>query len=398
MPSIVFPLIALGLHALLAYYVWRRLVRDTGLPRPWRRAATITIVGFEALLPVTMWASRTGATGVAAALAWPAFLWLGLFGITIVALLAIDLARLLAGGALWVARRARPAATPADPVDPSRRELIARITGGVAVAAAAGQVAVGMRRALGEHRVVDVPVALRGLPEAFDGFTIAQLSDVHVGLTVDRGFVADVVAAVNAAGPDLIAITGDLVDGPAAELAPRIAPLAELRAPYGTYFVTGNHEYYSGVEPWLAELRRLGVQVLRNQRVQIARPDAGVGFELAGIDDHGAARFGGGHGPDLAAAVAGRDPSRPLVLLAHQPRQVADAVRHGVDLQLSGHTHGGQIWPWHYIVGLQQGGLLAGRYRRGDTQLYVSRGVGYWGPPVRVGAPPEIARIILRRA
>jgi predicted MPP superfamily phosphohydrolase len=241
--------------------------------------------------------------------------------------------------------------------------------------------------------VVQVPIALARLPAAAAGFTIVQITDVHIGPTVGADFVRDMVAQVNALAPDLIAITGDLVDGRAATYAAAAEPLADLRARHGIFYVTGNHEYYWGVDAWLPIFRDLGLQVMRNRRVGIDRD--GVGFDLAGIDDHEAGRWRG-HGPDLPAAVAGRDPGRALVLLAHQPRQVRVSQHHGVDLQLSGHTHGGQIWPWHGAVRLQQGGLLAGLYRFGATQLYVSRGTGYWGPPVRIGAPAEITRIELR--
>jgi len=240
--------------------------------------------------------------------------------------------------------------------------------------------------------VVDVPIALARLPAELAGFTIVQITDVHVGPTVGRRFVADVVARVNDLQPDLIAITGDLVDGPAALFRRGVEPLADLRSRHGTFYVTGNHEYYSGVDHWLPILRGVGLRVLRNERVEIEH--GGAGFDLAGIDDHDAARYRG-HGPDLERALAGRDPSRVVVLLAHQPRQVHVARRHNVDLQISGHTHGGQIWPWHHAARLQQGGLLAGLYRLDDTQLYVSRGTGYVGPPVRIGAPAEISRIVL---
>jgi predicted MPP superfamily phosphohydrolase len=161
------------------------------------------------------------------------------------------------------------------------------------------------------------------------------------------------------------------------------------------YFVTGNHEYYSGAAPWCEELARLGIKVLRNERVIIG--DAEASFDLAGIDDAHARDFGDGHGADLARAVHGRDPARELVLLAHQPRAVFEAVVHGVGLQLSGHTHGGQIWPWNWLVRLQQP-VVAGLARFGDTQVYVSRGTGYWGPPMRLGAPAEITRVTLRTA
>ncbi len=242
-------------------------------------------------------------------------------------------------------------------------------------------------------RIVDVTIALDRLPPSLSGFTIAQITDVHIGPTVGAGFVREVVDQVNALDADLIAITGDLVDGRAATYAAAAEPLAELRARHGIFYVTGNHEYYWGVDAWLPIFRDLGLQVMRNRRVAIER--AGASFDLAGIDDHEAQRWRG-HGPDLAAALDGRDPARAVVLLAHQPRQVKVSRRLGVDLQLSGHTHGGQIWPWHGAVRIQQGGLIAGHYRFGATQLYVSRGTGYWGPPVRLGAPAEITRIELR--
>jgi len=260
---------------------------------------------------------------------------------------------------------------------------------------AGASVARGMIEARGTHEVVDVEVRLAKLPRELDGFTIVQLSDLHVGLTIDRAFVQRVVDHTNRLAPDLVALTGDLVDGKVADLRDDFAPLGQLRAPHGVFAVTGNHEYYSGADPWIAELTRLGARYLRNERVSIARGAAS--FDLAGVDDHTASKHDG-HGEDLAAAMADRDPSKALVLLAHQPRQVRRAARHGVDLQLSGHTHGGQIWPWHYIVKLQQGGLLAGRYEHEGTQLYVTRGCGYWGPPVRLLAPLEITRIILRVA
>jgi len=218
---------------------------------------------------------------------------------------------------------------------------------------------------------------------------------VHVGPTIGRTFIEQIVAQANAANPDVIAITGDLVDGSVEELREHVAPLAQLKARYGVYFVTGNHEYYSGAQAWCEELERLGIRVLRNERVSIGGADAS--FDLAGIDDAHAHQFGNGHGADLARAVLGRDPSRELVLLAHQPRAVFEAVEHGVGLQLSGHTHGGQIWPWTYLVRLQQP-VVAGLARFSDTQVYVSRGTGYWGPPMRLAAPAEITRVTLRTA
>jgi predicted MPP superfamily phosphohydrolase len=277
----------------------------------------------------------------------------------------------------------------------SRRQFLARATGGAAALVGAGSVARGIIEARGEHEVVDVEVPLAKLPRALDGFTIVQLSDLHTGMTIDRAFVQRVVDHANSLAPDLVALTGDLVDGPVDSLRDDIAPLGALRAKHGVFAITGNHEYYAGADEWIAAISTLGIRYLRNERVTIGKGDEI--FDLAGVDDHSADRWPG-HGEDLARALAGRDESRALVLLAHQPRQVRRAAKFGVDLQLSGHTHGGQIWPWHYIVRLQQGGLLAGRYEHEGTQLYVTRGCGYWGPPVRLLAPLEITRVILRAA
>jgi hypothetical protein len=251
----------------------------------------------------------------------------------------------------------------------------------------------GVARAV-EPRLVQLEVELARLPAALDGFAIVQITDLHIGNTIGRRFVESVVAMAQAAAGDLIAITGDLVDGSVRRLGGLAAPLADLRARHGVYFVTGNHAYYAGADAWLAHLPALGIQPLRNERASIG--DAGASFDLAGVDDF-TGRWYRSHGPDLDAALRGRDPARELVLLAHQPRQVHAAARHGVGLQLSGHTHGGQIWPWHYLAAAQQGGLLAGHSFHGATQLYISRGTGYWGPPVRFGAPAEVTRIALRR-
>jgi uncharacterized protein len=375
-----------GIHV----YLWLRLVRPAQLSRRWRLAATLGLVALFLSIPITV-ASRLPLPALSATLGWISLPWMALGGLTFVTLIGIDALRLAAR--LVQVRRSR---APAGPVAAlSRRQFLARVTGGTALAISSASVARGMAEARGDHEVVNVEIALAKLPRALDGFTIVQLSDLHAGMTIDRGFVERVVDRANRLSPDLIALTGDLVDGRVEELRPSVAPLGRLQARHGVFAVTGNHEYFSGADAWIAELTRLGARYLRNQRVAIG--DGAASFDLAGVDDYSAAGWPG-HGEDLPAAVAGRDPARALVLLAHQPRQVRTAARHGVDLQLSGHTHGGQIWPWHYIVRMQQGGLLAGRYEHQGTQLYVSRGCGYWGPPVRLLAPLEITRVILRTA
>ena len=406
--AIVFTLVALTSQLAFHAYFYRRLVHDTGLSRRARRVALGVMIVLGVSVPLTMALHRARLAGVADAMAWVSFFWMALLALTVLALAVIDAGRLAVSLVHRLRRRSHRAAAVSKPearspepeaplaltADIDRRTVLARLTGGAALAVAGGAVAVGAKNALGAHRIVDVPVTLPRLGRDLDGFTIVQITDLHAGLTIGRGYVEDVVARALALRPDLIAVTGDIVDGTVAHLRDRVAPLADLRAPHGVFVVTGNHEYYSGADAWLAELTRLGLRPLRNARVRLTRGAAGL--DLAGVDDFDAARFGGDHGADYARALADRDPAVPVVLLAHQPRQVHAAAAHGVDLQLSGHTHGGQLWPWHYIVKAQQGGYVAGHYRVGATQLFVCRGCGYWGPPVRLGAPPEIARIILR--
>jgi len=249
---------------------------------------------------------------------------------------------------------------------------------------------IGARR---RPRVVDVEIPLPGLAPALHGFTIAQISDVHIGPTIKRDFMRGIVEIVNSLHVDLVAVTGDLVDGSVEQLAEHVEPLARLRARHGAYFVTGNHEYYSGAAAWIAELRRLGLHVLLNEHVVLSHGAAAL--LLAGVTDYSADQFDPAQRSDPQAALAGAPADlRPRVLLAHQPRTAAAAADAGFDLQLSGHTHGGQFWPWNLFVRLQQP-FTAGLNRLGALWVYTSRGSGYWGPPKRLGVPSEIARVRL---
>ncbi len=244
-------------------------------------------------------------------------------------------------------------------------------------------------------KVVHVTIPLDHLPAALDGFTIAQISDLHIGSTIRRNYVQAVVRRVNDLNPDVIALTGDIVDGYVAQLAGEAVPLAGLRARHGAYLVTGNHEYYHGADEWIIAFRRLGLHPLMNAHVVLNHDGADLVF--AGINDFSANKSIHHHVSDPQAALFESPEGAAKILLAHQPRSAAAVEAAGADLQLSGHTHGGQFWPWNYFVRLQQP-YTAGLHRLGGMWVYTSRGTGYWGPPKRFGAPSEITLITLSQA
>ena len=252
---------------------------------------------------------------------------------------------------------------------------------------------VGLINARRRAKVRSVNVPIADLPASLHGFTIAQISDIHIGPTIKREYVAAIVDAVNRLDADMIAVTGDLVDGSVKQLSVHTQPLSRLSARHGAFFVTGNHEYYSGVSGWVAELRRLGLCVLMNEHV-VLRHKGGV-IVVAGVTDYSAHHYDPAQQSDLAGAIAGAPTDAAVkLLLAHQPRSAFAAEPAGFDLQLSGHTHGGQFWPWTFFVRLQQP-FTAGLRRLGSLWVYTSRGTGYWGPPQRLGAPSEITHLRL---
>lgn len=372
-----------GLH----YYFWLRLVRDTQLPGPARQVATASLIALVLLIVTTPILTRV-LPRLGRLLAWPGYLWLGMMFILAVALAGLDVMRLLAnlGGRL----SGQPLFAP------SRRAFNARLLAGAALTGMVGVTAAAVHATRGRVGVKRVEVWLDRLPAAADGMRIVQMCDLHIGGLLGKAFVEQVVETCNRLEADAVAIVGDLIDGSIERLRPAVAPMAGLRARHGVYFVTGNHEYYSssGAAAWMQEIERMGIRVLRNQRLPVGPAQAG--FDMAGVPDRTAHRFPEeGPGEDVAHAMTGRDLSRPVVLLAHQPITIHEAARHGVDLQLSGHTHGGQIWPWGAAVRLQQP-YIRGLHRVQDAQLYVSCGTGFWGPPMRLGAPAEITEIVLR--
>ncbi|MGW8969748.1 metallophosphoesterase [Streptomyces platensis] len=441
---IVVPVLGLffGVHR----YLWCRLVRDTTTPgsRPRR---TGTVAAF--VLPLTTLAALLAARGGAPfplqqALAWPGYLWLALVLYLTLALLAGEAVR-----AIWLralpdrepmertpsptgpargtgsqppppspdpspdpapgshpdpstdlpptsaptpspgsSPTLLPPRTPALPpvATPPRRLFLARAVAAGASLAATAAVGYGTATTLRGPVVKRVTIPLAKLPRTAHGFRIAVVSDIHLGPILGRAHTRRVVETINRTHPDLVAIVGDLVDGNVTDLAPAAEPLRELRSRHGAFFVTGNHEYYSGADQWVDHVRELGIHPLENARTELP------GFDLAGIND--VAGQTERAGPDYDQALGDRDPARAVVLMAHQPVTIHDTVRYGVDLQLSGHTHGGQMWPFTYIADATNP-TVAGLERYGDTQLYVSSGAGTWGPPVRLGAPPDVTVVEL---
>ncbi|MGW5663433.1 metallophosphoesterase [Streptomyces sp. NPDC003758] len=416
---VVFVLVALAVLAALValhWYAWRRLVRDTTRgPGLARRTGTAVLVAGPVLMVAALVAERAGAPfWLQRVLGWPGFLWMALTLYLLLALVAGELVRplvrrLVERGARAEERAPLPATVPVGPAPadpepadpepadpepapsqvqsaPSRRLFVSRVVGGAVAAAAVGTVGYGTYGVLRGPAVKRVTVPLAKLPRAAHGFRIAVVSDIHLGPVLGRGFAQKVVDTINSTQPDLIAVVGDLVDGSVKDLGPAAAPLSRLKARHGSYFVTGNHEYFSGADQWVEEVRRLGLHPLENARTELPA------FDLAGVND--LAGESEGEGPDFTKALGDRDTSRAVVLLAHQPLQIHEAARHHVDLQLSGHTHGGQLWPGNFVAAAANP-TVAGLDRYGDTQLYVSRGAGAWGPPTRVGAPSDITVIEL---
>jgi predicted MPP superfamily phosphohydrolase len=378
-----FLLVAMSIVGAAHLYVWLRLVHDPAWPMPGYALASAFLLLAWASIPFTLNWGRRLSHPWAAVVAWPGYAWLGSSFLLLVSVLAVDLVRGVVALATWALGNA--SALGGSPLERTRSWAEA--------AALLGAVLVLSALYSGRRVIVRrVAVPLARLPLGMHGTTIVQLSDVHIGPTIGKRFLNRVVDRVNALEPDVIAITGDLVDGSVPRLAPHVAPLTRLRARHGVFFVTGNHEYYSGAEEWCAHLTALGVRVLRNERVSIG--SGADSYDLAGVDDFAGRHFGKGRGADLGQALAGRDERREVVLLAHQPRAVVEAENAGVGLQISGHTHGGQIWPFNYFVRLQQP-VTSGLQRFGRSLIYVSNGTGYWGPPMRLGSPAEITQLVL---
>ena len=276
-----------------------------------------------------------------------------------------------------------------------RGPVFSRALPEAAFAAAVVLAFLGLGQALQGPRVVEVVIRAPGLAPGLRGLRIAQISDLHAGHTIERGYVEGIVQRVMELKPDLIAVTGDLADGTVAQISRRVEPLAELRAPLGVYYVTGNHEYYWNALDWVQKVRELGFTPLLNSSRVLER--GGARLFIAGVPDDFGGAFVPGHAPDMAKAAAGRESCDFRILLAHRPGAAKAAERAGFDLQLSGHTHGGQFFPASLFIGLFHR-YARGLARRGRLQIYVNPGTGYWGPAHRFAVPAEITLLTLSEA
>jgi predicted MPP superfamily phosphohydrolase len=428
-------LVVVGIHL----YLWKRLVRDTMRPGPWRKLGGIVMIVLALLIPATLIGTRSGYVEF---LAWPGYIWLALMFYLLVTLVVLEIPRLVvslvwrirrsgkdsdrtrdlvgarstaaetsgaavgAGSARDVADGADAAgrnslragaagtgdtAQRADQPGIERRLLLARGAAIFAGLTAAGLTGYGVKTALGGPQLDRVQIPIPKLPRAMDGTRLAVVSDIHLGPLTGSQHMNRIVSMINSVDADVVCIVGDMVDGTVEELGRFAEPLRDIRSRQGAYFVTGNHEYYSGFQPWVDEVARLGVRPLRNERLEIST--RGGVLDLAGVNDPGGAEFG--DAPDFERALGDRDTARPVVLMAHQPVAARDAARYGVDLQLSGHTHGGQMVPFNLLVKLQQP-VVAGYGEVDGVPVYVTNGAGFWGPPVRVGVPPQVTLVELR--
>ena len=343
-------------------------------------AGILLLAGFCVLIPYSVMSRTLRNQRWADRVAWVGLIAMGFFSSLFVLTLVRDVVLLLTR--LW----------PSGERTHSLADASARWTLALTLVVTLAGFFIARRR----PQIVAIEIPINGLPPALHGFSIAQISDVHVGPTIKRGFVKRIVDRVNGLKVDLIAVTGDLVDGSVLLLSAHTAPLAGLRARHGAYFVTGNHEYYSGEPAWSQEIRRLGLHVLKNEHVVLSHD--GASLVLAGVTDYTAHRFDAAQQSDPVRALRGApDSAGAKILLAHQPRSAAAAAGAGYDVQLSGHTHGGQFWPWNWFIRWFQP-FTAGLHRLENLWVYVNRGTGYWGPPNRFGVPSEITHITLVRS
>lgn len=379
-------------------YVGRRLITASGLRKPWNKLAWTMLIILAILPPLTIGLEISGYEKLSDSLAWVSYVSIGFMSFLFTLLIARDI--------VWVITKAvrkifslfhrdeKPGTISEDPPDPGRRAMLVQTMNLAILGAAAGMTAFGVFEARRRPAIKEIDIPIKDLPEALNGFRIVQITDIHAGLTIKRDYIETIAGMVNELRADVIAFTGDMADGSVAHLRNDVEPFSRMKSIYGTYFVTGNHEYYSGVEQWVEEAGRLGMKVLLNSHEVITIGDSNILF--AGVTDLSGGGFLESHISSPAASIANAPQCDVKILLAHQPKSVHEASPLGFDLQISGHTHGGQFFPWNFAAALAQP-YISGLHDHEGTWIYVSKGTGYWGPPVRLGSRSEITVFTLVR-
>ncbi|MDP2646019.1 MAG: metallophosphoesterase [Desulfobacterales bacterium] len=386
---------------LVYLYVGRRLIEPMAFTRG-KKAVAWLVISFIFILPYSARYLRRYQPFASwdEILLNAGYICLGFFGILFITILTRDVLLALA----WLLRKAGRVIEnfhgtnrrfTGTPQNLERRRFLVRSSNLGLLALSGGLAGYGIHEAMTLPGVVRVSVPVKNLPGDLEGFRIVQLSDLHVGPTIKRKYVAGVVRIANELEPDVLVLTGDLSEGRPGALRQDVSPLSELRAKSGKLLVTGNHEYYNGIKGWLQEISRLGFQVLLNEHLIIQRGTARL--LMAGVPDPQARRLDPDNAPDLRKTLKDVPECHAKILLAHRPHAIFESSQHGFDLQLSGHTHGGQIFPFNYMQLLREP-YIAGLHLHHKTWIYVSRGTGVWGPPMRVGAPAEVTQISLVKA
>ena len=371
---------------LVHYYLWLRLVKDTGLNGLYKDIGTYFLIICSISFPIALIMDKMTSLKYSFPLLWFAYLWLGTIMLLFFLLFSIDIIKFL----FYIFSKLT--STGNETVNIEKRAFISKTIASVTLSSVFIAAGIGVKNYYSKAIVKRYKVLLKGLPKVFKGFNIVQISDLHLGQMMKGSTLEQIVDQVNSLKPDIVAITGDLADGSAVKLLQEASSLKKLKAAKGVFFVTGNHEYYNGVEEWTSVIEKMGIQILNNQNIKIKKQDDY--FYLAGVTDHEGKRFGKEHAADFSKALSGLENNETKILLAHQPIAVKKASKYGTDLVLAGHTHGGQIWPFNYLVYLQQP-YLKGFYDYNGTKLYVNQGTGCWGPPLRLGSENEITQIIL---
>jgi len=389
--------IVLTVATLLTLYLGLRLIEPSNMSRKHKVAAWLVVGGLLFGQRLTWFLHREGFEGyLFNAIDWVGFVFLGFVSILVIFMLVRDIPFIfnaIKSGLykMFVRRSKRPYFIEPDR---ERRRFLLNASNAVILAATVPLTGYAIFEARSKPTVIYNDLPILDLPEGLDGFTIAQISDTHIGPTIRGDWMQMVVDEVNKLGADMVVHTGDMVDGSVASLNGSVKPLGDLKAPYGKWLCTGNHEYYSGVNDWLKEARRLKIQPLVNEHALI---DTGKGkILLAGVSDYRGSRLEPAHVSSPADAMKGAPEHDVSIMLAHQPRSVFEASKAGVDIQLSGHTHGGQYFPYTFAINMFQP-YVRGLHLHDDTLIYVNSGTGYWGPPMRLGSPPEITLHTLRR-